>query len=208
MDAPIIFTGLAALSVETQKKQSQNIKIYSGFECEYFKEFDSYYKELLDRCDYLIFGAHFFFDKSQNFLSAYEVCSDKKGLISYTDNVLEGLSSGYFKMLAHPDVFGILYPRWDDTCKDISNTIIKACVDMDIPLELNGFGIAKGKIQTEEGLRYRYPWDNFWQLVSTYPKAKVVINSDAHYPWMLNAGFSECLELKNKYNLNLTDLFQ
>ena len=193
--------------IDSLKARSKDIKIYSGFECEYFKEFDSYYKELLDRCDYLILGAHFFFDKSSNFRSAYEITNTKEGIISYAENVIQGLSTGYFKLLAHPDVFGILYPKWDTTCEDISRSIIQTCVEMDIPLEINGFGVAKGLIQTEEGPRYRYPWDNFWKLVSNYPQAKVVINSDAHYPWMLNAGFTEAIKLKNKYKLNLIDLF-
>ena len=193
--------------IDNLKKQVTDIKIYSGFECEYFKEFDSYYKELTDQTDYLILGAHFFFDKTHNFYSAYEVTNTKKGLFDYADNVIEALQTGYFRLLAHPDVFGILYPKWDDTCETISRSIIETCIDKDIPLEINGFGVAKGIIQTEDGPRYRYPWDNFWKLASTYPKVKVVINSDAHYPWMLKAGFSEAISLKNKYNLNLVDLF-
>lgn len=193
--------------IQSLKKTVKDMKIYTGFECEYFKEYDSYYQELTNSTDYLILGAHFFINKKGSFQSSYEVTNTKQGLIDYTDNILEGLSSKYFKLLAHPDLFGILYPKWDSTCDDISDTIIKTCIEYDVPLEINGFGFIKGMINTPEGPRYRYPWNPFWERVSSFSKAKVCINSDSHYPWLINGGFDKACLLAQKYNLNLIDLF-
>ena len=49
-----------------QEKYKDQITIYCGLECEYFEEFISYYKELLDshKVDYLLLGQHFYFTKN------------------------------------------------------------------------------------------------------------------------------------------------
>lgn len=194
-------------SLDKLSDQSKSMKIYKGFECEYFSEFSQYYKELVSKTDYLILGSHFFYDRSQVFSSAYKVCNNQFGVSSYVDNVVEGLSSGYFKLLAHPDLFGLLYPRWDSFCESESDRIIQACIKYDIPLEVNGFGFIKGKIVTEEGTRYGYPWEPFWKFVTNYSKVRVVINSDAHYPWLISGGFDQSIALVKKYKLNLVSLF-
>ena len=41
--------------------------------------------------------------------------------------------------------------------------------------------MTRTKIQTKNGIRFQYPYDEFWQMVAD-SKAKVICNSDAHNP--------------------------
>ena len=52
---------------------------------------------------------------------------------------------------------------------------------MKLPLEINGLGMQREVLHTKKGIRYQYPYDEFWQLAAE-KNAEVICNSDAHSP--------------------------
>lgn len=157
--------------------------VYLGFECEYDRNFINWYKdELIGRCnaDYLVFGPHWVVTGNER-PYAPEFNRDKKLLFRYTDQVIEGIQSGIYNFLAHPDLFMLGWKEWDEDAQSCLKAILQAAVDSHLPIEINGVGIGRDLIDTSKGPRYGYPYKEFWELVAN-TDVKVLCNSDAHQP--------------------------
>jgi len=192
-----------------EAKKETGIKVYSGLEIEYFKSMDSYYKEFLKDLDFLILGQHYYYFDN-HYHNMYDPASIKS-INAYKDAVIDGMKSGYFKILAHPDIYCIKYGVWDDECKKVAQLIIQTAIECNVLLELNANGIRnslrkKMFYYTNDGhISYGYPKYEFWKLVSK-SKAKVIINDDAHYFKYLNDDATkEAYLLAEELNLNITD---
>ncbi len=156
--------------------------VYMGFECEWDKRYESWYRdELLGNfgADYLILGPHWLSTGSEHIYC--KNLKDKKQLMNYTDQMIQGMASGLFKFVAHPDLFMFGYAEWDDFVKSLLKAILDAAINLNLPLEVNGLGTTREPNKTERGMRYAYPYVEFWEMVAD-SKAKVVCNSDAHNP--------------------------
>lgn len=194
-------------SIDDAKVRFPDLKILKGMECEYRAESIEFFKnELLRKrnFDYLVLGSHFF-----PFNGEY-VCSfggpvDEETLWAYTNHIIEAMRTEIFAFVAHPDVFGNSYIEWDEICIACSKKIISTAVELDIPLEINGCGIRKGKKLFGEQYRYQYPLNEFWELASQYD-VRVVINSDAHIPNDIVDCMQECYDIAQNYNLTIADM--
>ena len=179
------------------------LTILKGFECEYFRELHGYFEEELlgrRRYDYLIAGTHnIYFD------SEWTGYDTPEKLSVYTDSVVASIESGLFAFIAHPDAFGAEYPDWDAHARSCSRAILEAASEYGVPLEINGYGMRKRRIETTAGLRWIYPLLPFWELASEY-KIEVVCNSDAHRPEDVMSNIEEGYALARRYNLNIADL--
>ena len=178
------------MSVEDSRlyiKEIQQIKdespfpIYAGYECEYDPAFDSWYDELKSAygADYLVLGSHWVTDGSMH-LYAPEL-DDLAAIGRYIDQTIDGMRSGHFSFLAHPDLFMMGYKRWDENSIAWCKALVDAAVDLGLPLEVNGLGTMREPHNTERGMRYPYPVVEFWEMVAQ-SSAGVVCNSDAHRP--------------------------
>lgn len=194
-------------SIDDAKSKYPELKILKGLECEYRKEsVDFFRNELLEKrkIDYLVLGPHFFpFDGE--YLCSYGGPVDEETLWAYTEHLVEGMRTGLFAFVAHPDMFGNSYVEWDDICEECSRLILSTAVELNIPLEINGCGIRKGMGFFGKQFRYQYPWDKFWALASQYD-VRVVINSDAHTPNDIIDCMQECYDIALKYNLSIADM--
>ena len=191
--------------IEEAQKKYPGLSILKSLECEYFPQLDHYIKRLYEECDYLVLGQHYIYYKGE-----YLICfrfTEAEQLRLYGDSVVKALETGYFKILAHPDVFMSKYPKWDSVCTEISRKMIESALKNDVILEINANGYRKGQKKYEDGLRYGYPSENFWHLVSKeYPQAKVMINSDCHNPVFLNDEFmTKGREFAKRLNLNVVE---
>lgn len=156
--------------------------VYIGFECEWNKKFEVWYRDKLlgeFGCDYLVFGPHWVYDGSR-FQYIMEV-KEKKTFYKWTEQTIEGIKSGLYKFVAHPDLFMGAYRNWDEDAKKMSIDIIDAAIGCGLPLEVNGNGYNRKLNETNVGLRHPYPYDEFWQI-ALEKNVKVVCNSDAHNP--------------------------
>ena len=115
------------------------------------------------------------------------------------------MASGLFAFIAHPDLFGNAYLRWDANAAACARDILQAAETLQIPLEINGYGLRKPTIDTPQGRRHKYPWTPFWELAAELG-VPAIVNSDAHRPQDVMAGMAEGLALAETCHLSLADM--
>lgn len=158
---------LLALREEYRK----DIRLLIGYEAEYYpKCFDGMMKLVLSYpCDFLIMGQHF---SENEFDGGYvsRESEDEAAFVSYTDQVIEGIKTGVFTYLAHPDLYHFVGEK--EIFRREARRVCLAAKEMGMPLEINLLGIAGGR---------HYPVDEFWRVAGE-EKVSVVLGSDAHSP--------------------------
>ena len=171
--------GQAAEYVESvrslQKEYAADVRILIGFETEYYPEtFDA----LMDfvrplKLDYMIMGQHFVGNEYDED-SYYAASQGKKEdyLERYVSQVKEGLLTGAFTYLAHPDI--VWYSGDPEFYKQKMGELCRFAKEHDIPLEYNLLGLMNGR---------SYPTPAFWDIVAE-TGSKTVIGWDAHSPQM------------------------
>ena len=158
--------------------------VYFGFECEWDRAMYSWYKDdLLGAlgADYLVLGSHWITLEDDERLYIAEVTDSASLLHSYIDQTIEGMASCIYKFVAHPDIFMSGWREWDAEAVACSNALIDAAEDLGLPLEVNGYGLAKMPNETSRGLRFQYPYREFWEIVAERG-LPVICDSDAHSP--------------------------
>ncbi|MBN2540494.1 MAG: histidinol-phosphatase [Bacilli bacterium] len=188
---------------EAIKKYSSKIKILKGVEIEYFKYKDSHYRHLMKDLDYMILGQHYI-EMNRKLVSVYRIHTIKE-LTIYKNTLIEAMRTGFFKFIAHPDLFLFSQKKLSSEVLGLAEEIILAAKRFDIPLEVNANGIRKGMIEVEGEMIYRYPRKEFWELVKKH-EAKVVISSDAHKPELLfDEAIIEAVDFCKTHNLTVEE---
>lgn len=170
-------------SMVQEAKDIANFPVYMGFECEWDSRFKSWYTDELKGkwgAEYLVLGPHWVVDGNEH-VYCPEI-TDKKLLYKYTDQTIQAMGSGYFAFIAHPDLFMRGWKEWDADAEACLKAILDAAVDLQLPVEVNGLGSTRTPNETSRGMRYMYPYVEFWEMVAANGKAKVICNSDAHDP--------------------------
>ncbi len=186
------------------REQFPELQIFAGYEAEYVPEFESYFQnEILHggMIQYLALGQHYFLEDG-SWKSSYGGILLPDDLENYTNILIRGMESGLFAFVAHPDLFGNSYPAWDDACALQSHRIAQKAAELQLPLEINGYGFSKKPLITNQGARRMYPWEPFWEIVSHY-QVPVIINSDAHSPLAVRGNFSQAITLAQRYHLRV-----
>jgi len=160
-----------------QKKYKNQAKILIGLEAEYFSSHLEYMKTLSQKIDYLVFGNHDIVIDGKAY-SSFNLTKDEE-VLEYGRNAVEALSTGLFSIMTHPDLFLLTYP-WNAVAEEVAHMIARASIKYDVPLELNARGIRRGLVDTIEGIRYKFPRKEFWEIIREY-NCEVIINSDAHF---------------------------
>ncbi|WP_194191344.1 histidinol-phosphatase [Clostridium chrysemydis] len=185
-----------------KKKYKNKISIKLGLEIEYNKKNLNYYKHLLNDFDYLILGQHITVTKDYPFINNFELTSTKD-YIAYAKSISDGLDTGLFKMLAHPDLIFLNKLDFDDNALKSINIIIDAAKRNKTILEFNANGIRAGKFDFPDGYRYRYPYRRFWDIAKEQG-LKVIVSSDAHSPEQIfDEATVKAYELAKEWDLNL-----
>lgn len=195
--------------IEQAQKRFTEIRMLKGLECEYIECFKSFYKEeLLEKrkMDYLILAGHVLGPNGESPWNLQGILrSNQEELKHYAEYLVKGMETGLFTFVAHPDVFGMFYLNWDKEAEACSRYIVEAAKDLKVPLEINGYGLRKPKIETSEGIRYMYPWHKFWEVAAQYDVG-VLANSDAHRPEDVGASIAQALQIAKRYNLRVVEL--
>ena len=164
-----------------KEKYKDIIAIYLGFEAEWLGErYEEYYRSLFKKhhFDYLIMGQHCFNDRGH--MTWYANLGPVKGPQDYANDLLEGMESGLFTYVAHPDIYVHWCGAWNQLASDIAHRIAFASKRLDIPLEINcGYRSKIHEISDPDCLIY--PCHRFWDIVAQYG-CPVVIGIDAHDP--------------------------
>ncbi len=152
-----------------REEYKDRIEILIGFELEYYPALFTSTLDMLSRYryDYLIMGQHFVNNEEGEIYNSVPFENEDK-LERYVCQVLEGMSTGRFLYLAHPDVIGfsgdadIYYKHMRRMCEELKR--------MDIPLEFNLLGFEEGRI---------YPSERFFSIAKEVGN-DVIIGCDAH----------------------------
>lgn len=182
-DVPIYLEEITYL----KKKYADKIKIYLGFEMEYYTElFDEMKAKAMEYgAEYLLLGEHY--ARPENDPTSQHACipTNDEGLLTfYTDRVIEGMKTGAFTYVAHPDVWNFIGDK--AFYKKQARRIAKASLAYGIPLEINFLGIRDG--------RY-YPRRDFFEVAAEVG-APITFGFDAHTT--LSAFDDESLKIAKK----------
>lgn len=155
--------------VRLREEYKDKIKVLIGYEVEYTeKYFEPLLKILREYpLDYMIQGQHYVRDEVDGFYAG-KATEDEAKLKEYVDFTIEGMKTGLFSYLAHPDLLNFKGP--DDVYRKHMSRLIEAAVDLKLPLEINMYGYFDNRW---------YPSERFFKLAGEY-NADIVIGADAH----------------------------
>lgn len=193
-----------------KEKYHSLITLKTGLEIEYLPPYQAYYPILFKEygIEYLIMGQHFFMGPDKKCYNLYDSSIPSSYLPVHSRNMLEGMKSGYFKYIAHPDLMFIRDYGMDQYCKEAISLLVDGCEKGHFMLELNANGFRRGKQEYSDGLRYPYPVDCFWQEVAK-TKIPVIIGADSHSPVDIKDHYTDyAKEYAQKLGLNLFNTLQ
>lgn len=159
-----------------QEKYRDRISIRLGLECEYFETYIPWLQSMIreEGLDYVIFGNHFY--GSDEYSEYFGHCiRDRKMLYRYLESALQGIDSGLFACMAHPDLFMKAYPGFDDACADVSREICRAAAEKGLLLEYNISGYDYSRLLRIDG----FPHRKFWEIAAEFG-CRAIIGYDAH----------------------------
>ena len=165
------FTSLTAL----KKEYADDITIYIGFEAEYLPPLMEAQERLLEGypLDYMIMGQHF--NKPENCGEYMGVPTSDEGLLrEYVDRIIEGMDSGRYRYLAHPDLLDFTGSK--QAYEEHYTRLCEYLKAKDIPVEINMLGMMNNK---------HYPSERFFRIAQKVGN-KAIIGCDAHIPEFLN----------------------
>lgn len=188
------------------QKHFHYIKIYKGFEAEYFEDYLDYYQNLLSsgEVDYLILGHHFHKHSIHDCYYGRKNLT-KKDLLNYVEELEKAMDTGLFTYIAHPDLFLMGYAKIDDVSKEVILRICKNAKATNTPLELNAGGVRKGEVKMNGKDVYPYANAYFFQIASMIGN-DIILGLDAHSPEQLSCEMYHYLEkLAKEYHLHVLD---
>lgn len=182
------------------------IDIYKGYEIEYSEKNKQELKRLRSESDLLLLGQHFIENDNQ---IIYNNFSDDN-LEKYTETIEQGLSTGYFDILAHPDY--AFRNSFGEKEEDMTRRICTACYKNDVALEINlnrifaktYFDYKRKKIKSYKKLEkhyhklegIEYPNKNFFEIVKEYD-VKVLYGIDTHFKGQISL-FNDMINIANQ----------
>ena len=167
-------------------KYKEQIKVYVGLEIEYFPGFDnmvggeSYYKQLksMDGLDFLMLGQHMYETSAGSYSFSLDSDTIKRlEAPGMGKSIADGLATGYFHVVAHPDRTFRRRKVWDDELAEISRNIIEQAIKYGVVLE-----------QNESSKRHKNQyWKEFWDMATEISDSnpdgkelKIIRGLDAH----------------------------
>ena len=184
-----------------REKYKDQIQIYIGLECEYFPKYMDWLKSFIKekKLDYVILGNHY--DTTDELQIYYgRVCNDDEEMIRYIDGCIEGMSTGIYSYLAHPDLFMRSREKFDDLARSESYRLCKWCKDNYVIVEYNLEGARMG----EKRNVLWYPYPEFWKIAAEVGN-DVIIGIDAHHTSSLenNPYYDDAVENLKKLGMNI-----
>lgn len=181
---------------DLKAEYKDDIEIHIGLEAEYYPMFWDKTLEFFRQfpCEYLLLGQHFLDSE----IGAYDMgCaggSDSAARFErYVDEVGEGMKTGKFLYLAHPDVLKFTGDPAVQAALDEKLCLLAK--EADVPLELNLLGMRLGR---------HYPRLSFWKTAARVGN-RVTIGADAHCPEVFadEASYEKVLRLAGEAGVKI-----
>ena len=159
--------GYFAVLSALKEEYADRIKILIGVEAEYSQEsFPGLLEHLKSfPCDYLIMGQHYM---DQTYVRTWKQLPQE--LERHVSIMLEGMATGKFLYLAHPDLMS--WDRDDIVYAEQAQRLCEGMKKLDIPIEFNLLGFRNKR---------SYPDPKFWRIAGRVGN-RVIFGMDAHKP--------------------------
>lgn len=153
---------------QLKEKYNGIIDVHIGLEIEYIPSYWSYYEKLRANKDLeiLLLGQHHY-ELSRGVYS-FNTTSPDNEYVGICKAINEGISTGLFDAVAHPDRAFRMERNWDKGMAAFSNKIIDNAMKHNVKLEKNYSSMKK------EGLY----WKDFWRMLTD--ESNVIYGCDAH----------------------------
>ncbi len=177
--------GYVASLNRLKEAYKDELNILIGLEAEYFPRYLNWLEEAREAygLDYLIFGAHFI-GSDEDFPYVGRACRDTAVMYGYADMCVEGMQSGLYAYLAHPDLYMRRRDEWDADSQAVARDICACALQYGIPLEYNL------NAHVLEGDECQFPRREFWETAAQTGN-QVIIGYDAHQPELLENASAE-----------------
>ena len=173
---------------------ADKIELHIGFEAEYYPKHFSEFEKLIRGypTEYLILGQHFIKNEYDGAPSTRET-QDEDVLKLFVDQCCEGLSTGVYACVAHPDVLHFTGNPMSYTRE--MHRLCECAGKLGVPLEINLLGIRTHRF---------YPNEEFWKIAGETGN-DVVVGCDAHSAKDVcdEASYKTALEMAQRYKLKL-----
>ena len=164
------------------------IRILAGLECEAFPGYMGWLADLkAEQLDFVILGNHYDATDEgdhRNMTDAggfyFGRCTRPEHISRYVKRTVDGMRTGLFDYVAHPDLFCHTYPHFDEECAAASRDLCAAAADLDLPLEYNLLGVQKAMSEARTD-QLGYPCAGFWEIAALHG-VKAIVGFDAHRP--------------------------
>ena len=181
---------------QLQAEYAGRIQIPLGVEAEYYP---ATWKELLPRLrdagvEYMIMGQHWVGNEENEPYTGHPT-ADEHLLKQYCYQAMEGLDTGAFSYLAHPDLINFVGDR--KIYRQHMSQLCRYARQADIPLELNLLGLRSNR---------HYPNREFFALAAE-ENCKIILGMDVHEPGHVSELETEAtaLEIIQHYGLQLLE---
>lgn len=159
-------------TIETLKEEyKKDITIFTALEMEYFPDIFEPTIEKIQQypMDYLILAQHFF-PREEEFISTRAVWKEEKYIRLYINLLEEAIDTGFFDMVAHPDILNFV---GDNTLYTTYMTMLAQRLKKEnIPIEINVNGFRAN---------INYPDERFLKIGAENGN-DFIIGVDAHHP--------------------------
>ena len=182
--------------LDLKKEYRNDIKLLLGFETEYMPAMFRELMETVDQypLDYMIQGQHFLGVEYDSIYTGWKH-PEEEVLKGYVDIAIEGIKSGRYLYMAHPDL--VNFTGEEALYRQHMKRLCVALKEADIPVEINILGLWEGR---------QYPARRFLELAKEVGN-KAIIGMDAHSPGQLlnREAVERAKVLCAEYNLPLVD---
>ncbi len=171
-------------TLQKLKQQYKNIiDVRIGLEMEYLPGFQSYYEELAadSRLDLLMLGQHFYEIKQGEYSFSFPDMKEME-YAGCLNAIMQGIETGLFQVVAHPDRSFRYKGNWDLDCERISKEFFACVLNYPVMLERN-----ISSMNTKNYYR-----NEFWQLMPE--RIDTIVGLDAH----------SIYEMEERYQLQLS----
>lgn len=165
-----------------KEKYAGQISLRMGFETEYYPCYMDQLRRLQDEgCEYFILGSHFLFTEEE-FPYTGISCQEDDEVRRYAEQTAEGIRTGMYCYVAHPDLYMMYRPELDKVSMEAADVICQAAKEAGMPIEYNLLGLRNEL----DGHPRGYPCKDFWAYVTGKWHNDVILGVDAHDPGMLS----------------------
>lgn len=172
-----------------KEKHRKRISVQIGLEIEYLPSFKDYYFELAEKreLEWLILGQHMFeYEPGVYSFNDTKEVKIQTEYIGLCEAMIEGMKTGLFRVVAHPDRAFRRRKEWDNSMEEISRKLIDTAIETGTVFEKNVSSLRR---------KHQY-WPEFWNLLDEIlsedemKKAFWVKGFDAHSVEELEKSFN------------------